>query len=159
VAIVATEEKGEHMQASSKYPGVKRGEGYAVGHLDDLGDGPGFRKVCRGLDVRAFGVNAVVLPAGIETGFHYEDVVNAEQMLPIRLISLDDFHTSPRLQLGAATRRSETVRTDIASQEIDGRGPPAGADAPRARASLPQCVRYDGAQLAVISCAPAQDHS
>jgi len=62
------------MQASSEYPRVKQGEGYAVGHLDDLGDGPGFRKVRRGLGVSAFGVNAVVVPAGIESGFHYHDV-------------------------------------------------------------------------------------
>jgi mannose-6-phosphate isomerase-like protein (cupin superfamily) len=44
-----------------------------VGHLDDLGAGPGFRKVRRGLDVKAFGVNAIVLPAGVETGFHFHD--------------------------------------------------------------------------------------
>jgi uncharacterized cupin superfamily protein len=44
-----------------------------VGHIDDLGDGPGFRKVRRGLGVTAFGVNAIVLPPGIETGFHYHD--------------------------------------------------------------------------------------
>src|SRR6266851_1251783 len=61
------------MEASTDYPGVRRGEGYAVAHLDDLGDGPGFRKVRRGLGVTAFGVNAIVLPPGIETGFHYHD--------------------------------------------------------------------------------------
>ena len=42
-------------------------------HIDDLGDGPGFRKVRKGLGVTAFGVNAIVLPAGIETGAHYHD--------------------------------------------------------------------------------------
>ena len=62
------------MEASSEYPNVTEGEGYAVAHLDDLGDGPGFRKVRKGLGVTAFGVNAIVLPAGIETGFHYHDV-------------------------------------------------------------------------------------
>src|SRR5947208_16706814 len=62
------------MEASGEYPDIKHGEGYAVGHLDDLGAGPGFRKVRRGLGVSAFGVNAVVLPAGIESGFHYHDV-------------------------------------------------------------------------------------
>ncbi len=62
------------MEASSEYPQVTVGEGYAVGHLDDLGDGPGFRKVRKGLGVTAFGVNAIVLPAGIETGFHYHDL-------------------------------------------------------------------------------------
>jgi mannose-6-phosphate isomerase-like protein (cupin superfamily) len=53
--------------------GVVRGEGYAVGHLDDLGEGYGFRKVRRELDVNAFGVNAIVLPPGVETGFHFHD--------------------------------------------------------------------------------------
>ena len=61
------------MAASAEYPGIKRGEGYAVGHLEDLGEGPGFRKVRRALDVTAFGVNAIVVPAGIETGPHYHD--------------------------------------------------------------------------------------
>ncbi len=58
---------------ASEYPKVTRGEGYAVGHLDDLGDGPGFRKVRKGLDVEAFGVNAIVMPPGIESGFHFHD--------------------------------------------------------------------------------------
>jgi mannose-6-phosphate isomerase-like protein (cupin superfamily) len=62
------------MEASSEYPKVKDGEGYAVGQLDDLGEGPGFRKVRKGLGVTAFGVNAIVMPPGIETGFHYHDV-------------------------------------------------------------------------------------
>jgi quercetin dioxygenase-like cupin family protein len=61
------------MEASTDYPKVTVGEGYAVAHLEDLGDGPGFRKVRKGLGVTAFGVNAVVLPPGIETGFHYHD--------------------------------------------------------------------------------------
>jgi len=62
------------MEASTDYPNVIRGDGYAIGDLDALGEGPGFRKVRKGLDVTAFGVNAVVLPAGIETGFHAHDV-------------------------------------------------------------------------------------
>jgi len=60
------------MEASA-YTKVRRGDGYAVGHLDDLGEGPGFRKVRRGLDVTAFGVNAIVMPAGYEGGFHYHE--------------------------------------------------------------------------------------
>jgi mannose-6-phosphate isomerase-like protein (cupin superfamily) len=62
------------MEASTEYPKVTRGEGYAIAHLDDLGDGPGFRKVRKGLQVTAFGVNAIILPPGVETGFHYHDV-------------------------------------------------------------------------------------
>jgi mannose-6-phosphate isomerase-like protein (cupin superfamily) len=59
--------------SAAEYPAVRAGEGWAVGHIDDLGGGPGFRKVRRGLGVTAFGVNAIVLPAGVETGFHYHD--------------------------------------------------------------------------------------
>jgi mannose-6-phosphate isomerase-like protein (cupin superfamily) len=62
------------VESSSEHPNVRTGDGYAVGHLDDLGDGPGFRKVRKGLGVTAFGVNAIVLPPGIETGFHYHDL-------------------------------------------------------------------------------------
>ena len=49
------------------------GEGWAVGSIDGMGDGPGFRKVRRELDVKAFGVNAVVLPPGYASGPHYHD--------------------------------------------------------------------------------------
>jgi quercetin dioxygenase-like cupin family protein len=52
---------------------VTRGEGYAVGNLSDLGDGPGFRKVRKALGVTAFGVNAIVLPPSYETGRHYHE--------------------------------------------------------------------------------------
>ena len=62
------------MDDSSDFPRITHGEGYAVGHLEDLGDGPGFLKVRKALGVTAFGVNAIVLPPGIETGFHYHDI-------------------------------------------------------------------------------------
>ena len=52
---------------------ITTGEGYAVGHLDDLGEGPGFRKIRTPLGVSAFGVNAIVMPPGIESGAHYHD--------------------------------------------------------------------------------------
>jgi quercetin dioxygenase-like cupin family protein len=53
--------------------GVVKGDGYAVAHLSDLGDGPGFRKIRRELDVTAFGINAIVLPEGFEGGRHYHE--------------------------------------------------------------------------------------
>jgi uncharacterized cupin superfamily protein len=49
------------------------GEGYAVGHIDGMGEGPGFRKVRQELGVTAFGINVVVLPPGIEGRRHYHD--------------------------------------------------------------------------------------
>jgi mannose-6-phosphate isomerase-like protein (cupin superfamily) len=53
--------------------GVTEGDGYALANLDDLGEGYGFRKVRRELGVTAFGVNAIVLPPGYETGAHWHD--------------------------------------------------------------------------------------
>jgi mannose-6-phosphate isomerase-like protein (cupin superfamily) len=47
--------------------------GYAVSSLDQMGDGYGFRKIRRELGVTAFGINALVLPPGYETGVHYHD--------------------------------------------------------------------------------------
>src|SRR5258708_12228962 len=61
------------MEATSDFPRVNGGDGWATANLDDLGEGPGFRKIRKGLGVTAFGVNAIVLPPGIETGFHFHD--------------------------------------------------------------------------------------
>jgi uncharacterized cupin superfamily protein len=54
--------------------GVVKGDGYAVANIDGIGEGPGFRKIRRALDVTAFGVNAIVLPAGVRSGRHYHDI-------------------------------------------------------------------------------------
>ena len=53
--------------------GVSKGEGYAVANINDLGEGPGFRKIRKELGVTAFGVNAIVLPPTYETGSHYHE--------------------------------------------------------------------------------------
>jgi mannose-6-phosphate isomerase-like protein (cupin superfamily) len=47
--------------------------GYAVSHLNEMGEGPGFRKVRQEVGVTAFGVNAIVLPPGYATGLHFHD--------------------------------------------------------------------------------------
>jgi len=52
---------------------VVEGDGYAVANVDGLGEGPGFRKVRRALGVSAFGVNAIEIPPGYETGRHFHD--------------------------------------------------------------------------------------
>ena len=52
---------------------VIQGEGYAVGHIDRMGDVYGFRKIRRELGVGAFGVNAICIPAGYETGRHFHE--------------------------------------------------------------------------------------
>jgi mannose-6-phosphate isomerase-like protein (cupin superfamily) len=53
---------------------VIRGDGWAVApDLDALGEGYGFRKVRKELDVTEFGVNVVTVPPGYEAGFHYHE--------------------------------------------------------------------------------------
>ncbi len=52
---------------------ITKGDGYAIGHIDDMGDRYGFRKVRRALDVTAFGVNALVLPPNYDAGRHFHD--------------------------------------------------------------------------------------
>jgi uncharacterized cupin superfamily protein len=52
---------------------VVEGDGWAVANVDAIGQGPGFRKVRHALGVTAFGVNAIELPPGYETGRHFHD--------------------------------------------------------------------------------------
>jgi mannose-6-phosphate isomerase-like protein (cupin superfamily) len=52
---------------------MARGDGWAVAHIEDMGEGPGFRKVRRELGVTAFGVNAIVLPPGFVSNGHWHD--------------------------------------------------------------------------------------
>jgi mannose-6-phosphate isomerase-like protein (cupin superfamily) len=52
---------------------IKQGEGWAVGGLDSLGEGYGFRKVRKGLDVASMGINAIVMPPGYKSGRHFHD--------------------------------------------------------------------------------------
>ena len=47
--------------------------GYAKGSINEMGEGPGFRKVRRELGVTAFGVNAIIYPPGQEGFLHYHD--------------------------------------------------------------------------------------
>jgi mannose-6-phosphate isomerase-like protein (cupin superfamily) len=46
---------------------------HSFSSLDELGEGPGFRKVRSALGVTAFGVNLVVYPPGQEGFLHYHD--------------------------------------------------------------------------------------
>jgi uncharacterized cupin superfamily protein len=52
---------------------VTVGDGWAVGSIDAMGDGPGFRKVRQELGVTAFGVNAIVIPPGHASGRHLHE--------------------------------------------------------------------------------------
>jgi mannose-6-phosphate isomerase-like protein (cupin superfamily) len=77
-----------------------RGDGYAAAHLDAMGEGYGFRKIRRVLDVTAFGINAIVLPARIETGFHYHEVQEETYFVHRGRLEFE-FGDGRRLVLGA----------------------------------------------------------
>ncbi len=59
--------------ATSTDGSVIEGDGYAVAHIDALGDRYGFRKLRRPLGVTAFGVNAIAMPPGYAGGTHYHE--------------------------------------------------------------------------------------
>ena len=46
---------------------------HSFSSLDELGDGPGFRKVRGAMGITAFGVNGVVYPPGFPGVHHYHD--------------------------------------------------------------------------------------
>jgi mannose-6-phosphate isomerase-like protein (cupin superfamily) len=46
---------------------------YAFSSLDELGEGPGFRKIRGPLGVTAFGINGIVMPPGHDGFLHYHD--------------------------------------------------------------------------------------
>jgi uncharacterized cupin superfamily protein len=50
-----------------------KGDGWAATSIDDLGEGPGFRKVRSALGVTEFGVNAVVVPPGYTSRRHFHE--------------------------------------------------------------------------------------
>src|SRR5262249_30025322 len=71
--------RGTHGDAAGVHARGGRGDrqeavnGYAFTSLDELGDGPGFRKVRAALGVTAFGVNGIVFPPGFEGFDHFHD--------------------------------------------------------------------------------------
>jgi quercetin dioxygenase-like cupin family protein len=84
---------------------IIQGDGYAVGHIDQMGDEYGFRKVRRSLGVTAFGVNAICIPPGYETGRHFHDEQEELYFLHRGEIEMEFDDGSPhRLEPGCAAR-------------------------------------------------------
>jgi len=79
-------------------PSVQKGNGWSVSSLDDLGEGWGFRKVRKELGVTAFGVNAVVMPPGYESGRHQHET--QEEVYFVHQGSLEIELDGERHQLG-----------------------------------------------------------
>jgi len=84
--------------------GIVKGDGYAVANLSDLGEGPGFRKIRKELGVTAFGVNAIVLPPGYETGRHLHDEQEELYFLHSGRIAIELDGTTHELSAGGLAR-------------------------------------------------------
>ena len=110
---------------------VVEGEGYAVGSVDGLADGPGFRKIRRALGVTAFGINAVVMPPGYAGPTHYHE--EQEETYFVHCGRLEfEFGDGSKIELGPGG----VVRVD---------------------ASTPRTVRNIGDEDAVFVCAGGKD--
>ena len=116
---------------------VIAGDGWAVANLADLGDGPGFRKIRGQLGVDAFGVNAIVLPPGIETGRHFHDEQQELYFLHAGAVEMEFGDGSvQRLEAGGLARvDASTVRlirnvgdTDAVYVCVGGKGGYVGRD-------------------------------
>jgi mannose-6-phosphate isomerase-like protein (cupin superfamily) len=94
-------------------PRVKTGEGYAVGSIDDIGEGYGFRKVRKALGVTAFGINVIVIPPDYATGRHFHDEQEETYFVHRGRIEME-FGDGSRHELGpggVARVDAETVRS------------------------------------------------
>jgi uncharacterized cupin superfamily protein len=87
------------------------GDGYAVAHLDAIGEGPGFRKIRQELGVTAFGVNAIVLPPGTVGRRHYHEQQEELYFVHRGLLELEFGDARHRLGPGGLARvDARTVR-------------------------------------------------
>lgn len=78
---------------------VQTGNGWSVANIDGIGSGPGFRKVRAELDVKAFGVNAIVMPAGYSSNFHHHE--RQEELYFVHAGAMDiEFGDGTRHRLG-----------------------------------------------------------
>ena len=87
--------------------------GHAFGHVDELGDNYGFRKVRAPLGVTAFGVNFVVYPPGAEGVGHYHEEQDELYFVHRGAIEMT-FGDGVKAELregGAARVDAETVRS------------------------------------------------
>jgi quercetin dioxygenase-like cupin family protein len=88
---------------------------YAFGSLDELGDGPGFRKIRRALDVEAFGVNAIVFPPHYEGPEHYHDTQDELYFVHRGRIRVDVDGESRELGEGGLFHASSTTPRRISN--------------------------------------------
>jgi mannose-6-phosphate isomerase-like protein (cupin superfamily) len=88
---------------------------HAFSSLDELGDGPGFRKIRQPLGVTAFGVNALVLPAGHEGFLHYHDAQDELYFVHRGRVKIDADGASRELGEGGLFHAEAACRRSISN--------------------------------------------
>jgi quercetin dioxygenase-like cupin family protein len=88
---------------------------YAFGSLDELGKGPGFRKIRKALGVEAFGVNAIVFPPHYEGPEHYHDTQDELYFVHKGRIRVDVAGESRELGEGGLFHASSTTPRRISN--------------------------------------------
>ena len=88
---------------------------YAFGSLDELGTGPGFRKIRKALGVEAFGVNAIVFPPHYEGPEHYHDTQDELYFVHKGRIRVDVGGESRELAEGGLFHASSTTPRRISN--------------------------------------------
>ncbi len=88
---------------------------HAFSSLEELGSGPGFRKVRQALGVTAFGVNALVLPPG-HVGFdHWHDEQDELYFVHSGRVRIDADGETRELGPGGLFHASAEVRRSISN--------------------------------------------
>jgi quercetin dioxygenase-like cupin family protein len=88
---------------------------YAFGSLDELGSGPGFRKIRKALGVEAFGVNAIVFPPHYEGPEHYHDTQDELYFVHKGRIRVDVGGESRELEEGGLFHATSTTPRRISN--------------------------------------------
>jgi len=86
-----------------------KGDGWAIASIDDLGDGPGFRKVRDAVGVTEFGVNAVVMPPAYTSRAHFHERQQELYMVFRGEIEFDLGGTKQTLGPGSVARVDATT--------------------------------------------------
>jgi mannose-6-phosphate isomerase-like protein (cupin superfamily) len=88
---------------------------HSFSSLDELGDGPGFRKIRQSLGITAFGVNALVLPPGHQGFLHYHDTQDELYFVHKGRVKVDVEGESKELGAGGLFHAEATTPRSISN--------------------------------------------
>jgi mannose-6-phosphate isomerase-like protein (cupin superfamily) len=95
--------------------------GYAIGNFEEMGEGPGFRKVRRELGVTSMGANVLVVPPGVKLGWH--DHERQEEIYFVHRgtmsLEIEGEGVEHRLAEGGVARVDAATKRRIGNAEAD----------------------------------------